>query len=75
MNWTTFLLLLLGLLILARLLFLIRKTSRSKKHTIQLVERPPEGQANSNLPGLILFFFFLLLVAALAVQLILGRLQ
>jgi len=75
MNWISWLLILLCLIIILRVLFLFRKTSSSKKHTIQLAERPPKGQNNPRQLDLVLFLFLFLLTVALAVQLLLGRLQ
>ena len=68
MNWITWLLTLLGLVVLARTIFLILKTSASKKRTIRLTERNRQNEAN---PGFLvrwIILFLLLMAAFVAVQ-------
>jgi hypothetical protein len=75
MNWITGLLLLIGLLVLLRIIFLLRKPSRQEKHTIRLEEAPSDNNSNPNLPALLFFLILILLAAVFAVQFIIGRLQ
>lgn len=73
MNWITWLLILLGLIVFAHLIYRALKASSSKKLTIRLTWRPRPREANPGAAGLWLIVLLLFLVAAFAVQFILSQ--
>jgi hypothetical protein len=72
MNLATLLLLALGVIVLVRIIFLMRKKSHSGKHTIRLEEPLPKNGENPGESGFLLILLFLLLASAVVVQFILG---
>jgi len=72
MNLATLLLLALGVIVLVRIIFLMRRRFRSEKHTIRLEEAPSKNEENPGESSFLLILLFLLLASAVVVQFILG---
>jgi hypothetical protein len=74
MNLATLLLLALGVIVLVRIIFLMRK-SHSEKHTIRLQEPRPQNGEDSSESSFLLILLFLLLASAVVVQFLLGGMK
>jgi hypothetical protein len=72
MNLATLLLLALGVIVLVRIIFLMRRRFRPEKHTIRLEEAPPKNGENPGESSFLLILLLLLLASAVVVQFILG---
>jgi Na+/H+ antiporter NhaC len=72
MNLATLLLLALGVIVLVRIIFLMRRRFGSEKHTIRLEEAPSKTEENPGESSFLLILLFLLLASAVVVQFLLG---
>ena len=72
MNLATLLLLALGVIVLVRIIFLMQRRTKNKKHTIRLQEPLPKNGEDSGESGFLLVLLLLLLASAVVVQFILG---